>query len=139
MLCSEMQDIGREFASSPERRDSALLKAYRRLEMTARQRSGAVEHGDLWGGIFGKQAKLRWPSLPEDKTRARMQLFQGAVGAFRNLRGHKEGVEEGFASNELILLDLLSRLLAAAEQPHHPMCSETHRNERDGADVGETE
>ncbi len=97
--------------------DAALLTAFRRLEDTVRVRSGLDEHGGkLFSRAFGGPgAPLKWNGLGhENETIARVNLFVGVYGAFRNPRAHSAGDREAdpgdllgqfLLANQLFLLE----------------------------------
>lgn len=111
-------DIAITFHRDP---DAALLTAFRRLEDTVRVRSGLEEHGGkLFSRAFGGPgALLRWNGLGhENETIARVNLFVGVYGAFRNPRAHSAGDREanpGDLLGQFLLVNQLFLMEAEAE------------------------
>jgi hypothetical protein len=90
IIDSRIMDLAISFWDDP---DDSLLKGYRRLEDLVRERCGLSDHGaNLFTNVFhDKFPKLRWAKLGDVKERAaRVKLFEGAYGAHRNPRGHRE-------------------------------------------------
>jgi len=94
-----------------EDKDATIVKAYRRLEDTVRQRSGITESG---AKLFSKafmvdNSPLYWNLPDEAESKGRGNLFSAVYTAFRNARAHREirgGEEREFLLiNELFLLD----------------------------------
>lgn len=94
-----------------EDKDATIVKAYRRLEDTVRQRSGITESG---AKLFSKafvvdNSPLCWKLPDEAESKGRGNLFSAVYTAFRNARAHREirgGEEREFLLiNELFLLE----------------------------------
>ncbi|MDH2593267.1 TIGR02391 family protein [Acinetobacter nosocomialis] len=111
ILDDRIFDLALLFKHDP---DSALLKAYKRLEDIVRDRTKLTEHSyKLFSQSFqGDNALLTWkvPDIGEIKGRA--NLFTGTYMAFRNARAHRESTEnyvqmfrEFLLVNELYLLE----------------------------------
>jgi hypothetical protein len=111
ILDDRIFDLALLFKHDP---DSALLKAYKRLEDIIRDRTKLTEHSyKLFSQAFqGDNALLTWkvPDIGEIKGRA--NLFTGTFMAFRNARAHRESTEnyvqmfrEFLLINELYLLE----------------------------------
>ncbi|HEO1839404.1 TPA: TIGR02391 family protein [Acinetobacter baumannii] len=111
ILDDRIFDLALLFKHDP---DSALLKAYKRLEDIIRDRTKLTEHSyKLFSQAFqGDNALLTWkvPDIGEIKGRA--NLFTGTFMAFRNARAHRESTEnyaqmfrEFLLVNELYLLE----------------------------------
>lgn len=105
-------DLALLFKQDP---DSALTKAYKRLEDIIRTRTGINEHGTrLFAQIFqGENAILTWDVPDSAEIKGRVNLFTGAYMAFRNARAHREKDEnlihqyrEFLLINELYLLEV---------------------------------
>ncbi|MHA3083479.1 TIGR02391 family protein [Acinetobacter sp. ANC 5383] len=94
--------------------DSALSKAYKRLEDIVRERTGLNEHSiKLFSQAFqGENALLTWKVPDNAEIKGRVNLFTGTYMAFRNARAHREKDEnlihqyrEFLLINELYLLE----------------------------------
>ncbi|SPL71153.1 TIGR02391 family protein [Acinetobacter stercoris] len=104
-------DLALLFKQDP---DSALIKAYKRLEDTIRIRTGLNEHSTkLFAQVFqGENALLGWGVPDSSEIKGRANLFTGTYMAFRNARVHREKNEnlvhqyrEFLLINELYLLE----------------------------------
>lgn len=111
ILDDRIFDLALLFKHDP---DSALLKAYKRLEDIVRDRTKLTEHSyKLFSQSFqGDNSLLTWkvPDIGEIKGRA--NLFTGTYMAFRNARAHRESngnytqmFREFLLINELYLLE----------------------------------
>lgn len=94
--------------------DSALTKAYKRLEDIIRKRTGIHEHSTkLFAQVFqGENAVLTLDVPDSAEIKGRVNLFTGTYMAFRNARAHREIDEnlihqyrEFLLINELYLLE----------------------------------
>lgn len=104
-------DLALLFKQDP---DSALTKAYKRLEDIIRTRTGLNEHSTkLFAQVFqGENALLTWEVPDGAEIKGRINLFTGTYMAFRNARAHREIDEnlvhqyrEFLLINELYLLE----------------------------------
>lgn len=104
-------DLALLFKQDP---DSALTKAYKRLEDIIRTRTGIHEHSTkLFAQAFqGENALLTWDVPDSAEIKGRVNLFTSAYMAFRNARAHREKDEnlmhqyrEFLLINELYLLE----------------------------------
>jgi len=104
-------DLALLFKQDP---DSALTKAYKRLEDIIRLRTGINEHSTkLFAQVFqGENALLTWDVPDTAEIKGRINLFTGSYMAFRNARAHREKDEnlvhqyrEFLLINELYLLE----------------------------------
>ncbi|OAL76345.1 TIGR02391 family protein [Acinetobacter terrae] len=104
-------DLALLFKQDP---DSALTKAYKRLEDIIRIRTGLNEHSTkLFAQVFqGENALLTWEVPDSAEIKGRVNLFTGTYMAFRNARAHREKDEnlvhqyrEFLLINELYLLE----------------------------------
>ncbi len=104
-------DLALLFKQDP---DSALTKAYKRLEDIVRTRTSIREHSTkLFAQVFqGENALLTWDVPDSAEIKGRINLFTGAYMAFRNARAHREKDEnlihqyrEFLLINELYLLE----------------------------------
>ncbi|MEB5475691.1 TIGR02391 family protein [Acinetobacter pollinis] len=104
-------DLALLFKQDP---DSALSKAYKRLEDIIRQRTNLNESNKrLFEQVFqGKNAILTWDVPDHSEIQGRIELFKGTYMAFRNARAHREKKEnlvhqyrEFLLINELYLLE----------------------------------
>lgn len=104
-------DLALLFKQDP---DSALTKAYKRLEDIVRLRTNFKEHSTkLFAQAFqGENAPLTWDVPDSAEIKGRVNLFTGAYMAFRNARAHREKDEnlihqyrEFLLINELFLLE----------------------------------
>ena len=104
-------DLALLFKQDP---DSALTKAYKKLEDIVRTRTGIHEHSTkLFAQAFqGENALLTWDVPDNAEIKGRVNLFTGAYMAFRNPRVHREKDEnlihqyrEFLLINELYLLE----------------------------------
>lgn len=104
-------DLALLFMQDP---DSALIKAYKRLEDIVRTRTDIHEHSTrLFAQVFqGENALLTWDVPDSAEIKGRVNLFTGAYMAFRNARAHREKDEnlihqyrEFLLINELYLLE----------------------------------
>jgi Protein of unknown function (Hypoth_ymh) len=107
---ARIRDLALKFWQGP---DEALLKAYRRLEDTVRNRTGIKEHGTkLFSKAFHPASgPLSWKDLDEGERAGRSQLFTASFMAHRNPRAHKEvGGHSAEQLSEFLLLNHLFRL-----------------------------
>lgn len=104
-------DLALLFKQDP---DSALSKAYKRLEDIIRQRTNLNEASTrLFSQVFqGQNALLTWDVPDHSEIQGRIDLFKGTYMAFRNARAHREKKEnlvhqyrEFLLINELYLLE----------------------------------
>ncbi|MBJ9954877.1 MULTISPECIES: TIGR02391 family protein [unclassified Acinetobacter] len=105
-------DLALLFKNDP---DSALIKAYKRLEDIVRTRTGLNEHSSkLFSQAFAApNAPLTWDLPDKSEIIGRANLFIGAYQAFRNARTHREKPQENLVHqyreflliNELYLLE----------------------------------
>lgn len=104
-------DLALLFKQDP---DSALTKAYKRLEDIVRERTGLNEHSTkLFSQAFNtSNAPLTWVVPDKSEIVGRANLFLGTYQAFRNARTHREKDEnlthqyrEFLLINELYLLE----------------------------------
>lgn len=104
-------DLALLFKQDP---DSALSKAYKRLEDIIRERTNLNESSTrLFSQVFqGKNALLTWDVPDHSEIQGRIDLFKGTYMAFRNARAHREKDEnlvhqyrEFLLINELYLLE----------------------------------
>ncbi|MDH2625242.1 TIGR02391 family protein [Acinetobacter baumannii] len=123
ILDDRIFDLALLFKHDP---DSALLKAYKRLEDIVRDRTKLTEHSyKLFSQSFQvENALLTWkvPDIGEIKGRA--NLFTGTYMAFRNARAHRESTEnyaqmfrEFLLVNELYLLESEAIERSSLEEP----------------------
>lgn len=114
-------DLALLFKQDP---DSALTKAYKRLEDIVRTRTGIHEHSTkLFAQVFqGENAILTWDVPDNAEIKGRVNLFTGAYMAFRNARTHREKDEniihqyrEFLLINELYLLEQEAILIQPKE------------------------
>lgn len=99
-------DLALQFSQRP---DDSLLKGYRRLEDTLRNRTGIDKHSTkLFSEVFqGETPKLTWENVDDGERSGRSSLFTGAFMAYRNPRAHRERKDK---SSELIEFLLLNHL-----------------------------
>lgn len=119
LIDSRIMDLAVTFSDNP---DTAIIRAFRRLEDTVRQRCGL--NGESGSRLF-TQAFLRdgspltWKVEDPAESKGRGQLFIGTYMAFRNARAHREvnfTWEE--AAREFLLVNELFHLESkAVEQP----------------------
>ncbi|MCU4430272.1 TIGR02391 family protein [Acinetobacter pittii] len=111
ILDDRIFDLALLFKHDP---DSALLKAYKRLEDIIRDRTDLTEHSSkLFSQAFqGDNALLTWNVPDIGEIKGRTNLFTGTYMAFRNARAHRESTEnyaqmfrEFLLVNELYLLE----------------------------------
>lgn len=104
-------DLALLFKQDP---DSALSKAYKRLESIIKERTNLNESSKkLFEQAFqGKNALLTWDVPDNSEINGRAELFKGTYMAFRNARAHREKDEnlvhqyrEFLLINELYLLE----------------------------------
>lgn len=114
-------DLALLFKQDP---DSALTKAYKRLEDIVRTRTGIHEHSTkLFSQVFqGENSLLTWDVPDNAEIKGRANLFTGAYMAFRNARAHREKDEnlihqyrEFLLINELYLLELEAIIIQPKE------------------------
>ncbi|MCU4368299.1 TIGR02391 family protein [Acinetobacter courvalinii] len=111
ILDDRIFDLALLFKQDP---DSALLKAYKRLEDIVRTRTGLSEHSSkLFSQAFlPPKACLTWDLPDNSEIDGRANLFTNTYKAFRNARTHREKDEnqihqfrEFLLINELYLLE----------------------------------
>jgi hypothetical protein len=111
ILDDRIFDLALLFKQDP---DSALLKAYKRLEDIIRDRTDLTEHSSkLFSQVFqGDNSLLTWNVPDIGEIKGRTNLFTGTYMAFRNARAHRESTEnyaqmfrEFLLVNELYLLE----------------------------------
>lgn len=115
IIDQRIADLALRFFEEP---NDTLLKGFRRLEDTVRQRAESQEHGaKLFSQAFqGDGAKLTWQGLQPSELVGRVNLFTGAYMAHRNPRAHREMREDMSALlSEFLLLNHLFKLEANAE------------------------
>jgi len=109
-------DLALLFKKDP---DSALLKAYKRLENIVRTRTGLNEHSSkLFSQAFASSsAPLTWQLPDKSEVIGRANLFIGTYQAFRNARTHREKPEENLVHQyrEFLLINELYLLEAEAK------------------------
>tara|TARA_R100001460_G_scaffold78348_1_gene119379 strand:- start:86 stop:1012 length:927 start_codon:yes stop_codon:yes gene_type:complete len=124
ILDNRIVDLALKFKHDP---DAAIMTAYKRLEGIIRRRIGG---SDKVGTKLISQAflsgnnSLHWKGEHETEQRGRLQLFSGAMMAFRNRRAHnevklevEEELREFLLVNELFLLEGTAEL-NTAEDPN---------------------
>ncbi|MGB0651835.1 MAG: TIGR02391 family protein [Thermoplasmatota archaeon] len=117
LLDPRLHDIAREFWNDP---DAALMKAFRRLEHTIRERTGLEGQGRALcsNAFLGKNPPLQWSGIDNGEREGRANLFTGAFGAYRNPRNHREPEHDDGPTRshvtELVLVSELFRLEARA-------------------------
>jgi uncharacterized protein (TIGR02391 family) len=96
--------------------DLAVFAAMKLVEVRARSVAG--ESDDLIGvklmrKVFGENGPLRSDDMEKGEQVARMELFAGAIGSFKNPSSHREvDFDDPTEASEVILLaDLLLRML----------------------------
>jgi uncharacterized protein (TIGR02391 family) len=99
----------------------AAFAAIRQVEIRVRELARAPESllgVKLMRRAFGEDGSLRSPDLDPGEQVARMELFAGAIGLFKNPTSHRE-VEYGNpteAAEVVLFADLLMRVLDRVEQ-----------------------
>jgi len=96
--------------------EAAALLAMREVEIVVRDRAGA---GDAEIGValmksaFGQDGPLTDLALERGEQQARMALYWGAIGMFKNPSSHRQvDFDDPILASEVVLLaDLLLRLL----------------------------
>lgn len=114
IIDKRIADLALRFLAEPS---DTLLKGFRRLEDTVRQRTESQEHGaKLFSQAFqGDEAKLVWQEALPSEVVGRVNLFTGAYMAHRNPRAHREIREDMTALlSEFLLLNHLFKLEANA-------------------------
>ncbi|WP_151766810.1 TIGR02391 family protein [Acinetobacter oleivorans] len=123
ILDDRIFDLALLFKHDP---DSALLKAYKRLEDIIRDRTDLNEHSSkLFSQAFqGDNALLTWNVPDIGEIKGRTNLFTGTYMAFRNARAHRESTEnyaqmfrEFLLVNELYLLEGEAIEISSLEEP----------------------
>jgi hypothetical protein len=123
ILDDRIFDLALLFKHDP---DSALLKAYKRLEDIIRDRTDLTEHSSkLFSQSFqGDNALLTWNVPDIGEIKGRTNLFTGTYMAFRNARAHRESTEnyaqmfrEFLLVNELYLLEGEAIERSSLEEP----------------------
>lgn len=123
ILDDRIFDLALLFKQDP---DSALLKAYKRLEDIIRDRTDLNEHSSkLFSQAFqGDNALLTWNVPDIGEIKGRTNLFTGTYMAFRNARAHRESTEnyaqmfrEFLLVNELYLLEGEAIERSSLEEP----------------------
>lgn len=108
-------DLALLFKQDP---DSALTKAYKRLEDIVRERTSLNEHSTkLFSQAFNmSNAPLTWLVPDKSEVVGRANLFLGTYQAFRNARTHREKLEENLVHQyrEFLLINELYLLEAEA-------------------------
>ncbi|MDC4295888.1 TIGR02391 family protein [Acinetobacter baumannii] len=111
ILDDRIFDLALLFKQDP---DSALLKAYKRLEDILRTRTGLNEHSNtLMSKAFNiPSSSLTWNVPNNGENIGRANIFIGTYQAFRNARAHRESngnytqmFREFLLINELYLLE----------------------------------
>lgn len=109
-------DLALLFKQDP---DSALTKAYKRLEDIVRERTGLNEHSTkLFSQAFIQpNSPLSWDMPDKSEIMGRASLFTGTYQAFRNARTHREKPEENLFHQyrEFLLINELYLLEAEAK------------------------
>lgn len=109
-------DLALLFKQDP---DSALLKAYKRLEDIVRTRTGLNEHSSkLFSQAFNTSSSpLTWDVPDKSEIIGRANLFIGTYQAFRNSRTHREKKDENLVHQyrEFLLINELYLLEAEAK------------------------
>lgn len=114
IIDERVADLALRFFDEPS---DTLLKGFRRLEDTVRQRTESQEHGaKLFSQAFqGDGAKLTWQGVQPSELVGRVNLFTGAYMAHRNPRAHREIGEDMTALlSEFLLLNHLFKLESSA-------------------------
>ncbi len=98
--------------------ETAAFLALREVEIRVRKLAGASESDigvRLMQSAFGEDGPLADLALDPGERQARMALFWGAIGVFKNPSSHRQvDIEDPTLASEVILLaDLLLRLLDA--------------------------
>lgn len=110
-------DLALLFKQDP---DSALTKAYKRLEDIVRERTNLNEHSTkLFSQAFNtSNAPLTWNVPDKSEVIGRANLFLGTYQAFRNARTHREKHEENLIHQyrEFLLINELYLLEAEAKK-----------------------
>lgn len=123
ILDDRIFDLALLFKHDP---DSALLKAYKRLEDIIRDRTDLTEHSSkLFSQAFqGDNSLLTWNVPDIGEIKGRTNLFTGTYMAFRNARAHRESTEnyaqmfrEFLLVNELYLLEGEAIERSAIQEP----------------------
>lgn len=123
ILDDRIFDLALLFKQDP---DSALLKAYKRLEDIVRDRTDLTEHSSkLFSQSFqGDNSLLTWNVPDIGEIKGRTNLFTGTYMAFRNARAHRESTEnyaqmfrEFLLVNELYLLESEAIERSSLEEP----------------------
>jgi uncharacterized protein (TIGR02391 family) len=96
--------------------DLAAFAAMKLVEVRVRRMAGAPEAligTKLMQQAFGTEGPLRSPEMEAGEQVARMELFKGAIGAFKNPTSHREvDFDDPTEAAEVVLLgDLLLRIL----------------------------
>jgi len=107
-------DIAKNFADDP---DSNLIKGFRRLEDSIRNRIASEKHGSklMSEAFLDKDSLLSWSNIDNGEKTGRAQLFTGTFMAFRNPRAHKETKQTlELQIREFLLLNELFHLEAQA-------------------------
>lgn len=97
----------------------AVLKAMREVEIRVRELSGLPGIGRaLIQNAFGKEGNLRDRTADTGEETARMELFSGAIGLFRNPPAHREVTfdDPTHAAEVIIVASLLMRILDQVER-----------------------
>jgi uncharacterized protein (TIGR02391 family) len=94
----------------------AIFKAFRKVEIIVRQRSGLDGYGvPLIRDAFGKGGPLREAGVDPNEAESLSHLYAGAIGRFKNRGSHHE-VEESDVRVTLQLLGFASYLLEQVER-----------------------
>ncbi|HCA5024464.1 TPA: TIGR02391 family protein [Acinetobacter baumannii] len=116
ILDDRIFDLALLFKHDP---DSALLKAYKRLEDIIRDRTGLTEHSSkLFSQAFNSpNCPLTWNLTDKSEIIGRANIFIGTYQAFRNARAHREK-EENITQQyrEFLLINELYQLESEAIQ-----------------------
>jgi uncharacterized protein (TIGR02391 family) len=96
--------------------EAAALLAMREVEICVRDKAGADDADigvSLMKMAFGEDGPLTDPGLERGEQQARMALYWGAIGVFKNPSSHRQvDFDDPTLASEVILLaDLLLRLL----------------------------
>jgi uncharacterized protein (TIGR02391 family) len=96
--------------------EAAAFLAMREVEICVRDRAGAREADlgvALMKSAFGEDGPLSDPQLERGEQQAKMALYWGAIGMFKNPSSHRQvDFDDPTLASEVILLaDLLLRLL----------------------------
>jgi hypothetical protein len=111
--------------------DAAIKDGFRRLETIFSQR---IDTGDDVGAkmfskaFLGEEAPLTWEGIGKGEIVARVQMFTGAFGAYRNPRAHREKSKTQAENlREFLILNELYLLEASAISTEENLCKRRNR------------